>query len=113
MWKAICNVVSRIIFLLILHKVFKSFPVNSVLFISVDCQWEEWNEWDSSQCSAPCGGKREGRIRIKQAFDGQDCSGDDTEERQCDVQDCQGYLLSLTNSLNNILALNCQDRFVK
>ena len=60
------------------------------MFVLVACQWDEWNEWDSSQCSTPCAGKKETRNRIKKTFNGQDCSGADTEERQCSVQDCKG-----------------------
>ena len=62
-------------------------------FILVDCQWGEWNAWDSSQCLAPCAGKTETRSRIKKQElqdGGQDCSGSDTEERQCNIQDCKG-----------------------
>ena len=72
-----------------------------MLIVLVACQWDEWNEWDSSQCAAPCAGKKETRNRIKKTFNGQDCSGDDKEERQCSVQDCKGKqgVLYVTNIL--------------
>nr|DBA25392.1 TPA: hypothetical protein GDO54_012926 [Pyxicephalus adspersus] len=56
---------------------------------NVDCQWSEWSEW--TPCSVTCGtGVQTSQRRHKQLrlYDGKECEGSATRQRDCDLPDC-------------------------
>lgn len=55
----------------------------------IDCEWDEWGEWDT--CSKTCGGGEQSRsrlIKVREAFGGVPCPGNSTEVRPCAEDDC-------------------------
>ena len=57
----------------------------------VDCQW---GNWIHGECSKTCGGgvQTNQRKKITEAlFGGEECVGDATEEKECNVQECCEY----------------------
>ena len=58
-------------------------------FFLVDCQWNEWNSWES--CSVSCGGSIQARTRSKKfekQFGGLECEGEPTESQTCGCYPC-------------------------
>ena len=57
----------------------------------VDCQW---GNWIHGECSKTCGGgvQTNQRKKITEAlFGGEECVGEATEEKECNVQECCEY----------------------
>ena len=58
-----------------------------------NCTWDEFGHW--GLCSLSCGGGVQSRTRgIKQreAYGGEQCNGNATETRECNVAACKGTL---------------------
>ena len=56
---------------------------------SVDCEWNNWHEWE--QCSKSCGGgitSRTRNIRQYAQLGGEECVGDAFQTKECNKQDC-------------------------
>ena len=69
----------------------------------VDCQW---GNWIHGECSKTCGGgvQTNQREKITEAlFGGEECVGESTEEKECNVQECCEYNLCLKAFLNLII----------
>ena len=63
----------------------------SGLYISENCEWNEYGDW--SECSATCGGGTHYRERTKKQeaeHGGQNCTGDAREEAACNTHNCAG-----------------------
>ena len=76
------------------------------MFIPVDCEWDEFGDWNP--CNVTCGGGTEFRgrtIRTQAQYGGQECLGKAIEKKQCNVHGCPGteYLIYITNYLYNII----------
>ena len=59
----------------------------NILYI-VDCQW---GNWIHGECSKTCGGGVQTNHREKiteELFGGDPCQGEETEEMECNVQEC-------------------------
>ena len=57
----------------------------------VDCAWDAWIQWES--CSKSCGGGNQERTRsidIPPANGGYNCTGINTESRDCNTHNCPG-----------------------
>jgi len=55
----------------------------------IDCEWDEWSEWDT--CSLTCGGGMTARVRnikVYPQFGGQICQGQAAEMNVCNNQTC-------------------------
>ena len=55
----------------------------------MDCQWGDFGEW--SQCSATCAGGTQSRsrdVKMSESNGGQSCSGQKTEQKDCNTQPC-------------------------
>lgn len=81
-----------------------------ILFYLVDGVWEGWTEWNT--CSATCGLGQQQRYRVCMYPDsnceGDACSGDDTQTRDCLVESCEeGVCMSLFNEMYNFYFVNC------
>jgi len=60
----------------------------------VDCQW---GNWIHGECSKTCGGgvQINQRKKITEAlFGGEECVGDATEEKECNVQECSSLIVT-------------------
>ena len=58
---------------------------------AVDCEWNEFGDW--SPCNQTCDGGtqfRERTVRVAGENGGNECIGDDREERACNVHNCAG-----------------------
>ena len=58
---------------------------------AVDCECNEFGDW--SPCDQNCGGGtqfRERTVRVAGENGGNECIGDDREERACNVHNCAG-----------------------
>ena len=58
-----------------------------------NCTWDEFGHW--GLCSLSCGGGVQSRTRgIKQreAYGGEQCNGNSTETRECNVAACKGTI---------------------
>ncbi len=81
---------------------------NKTYVSSVDCEWNEINEW--SVCSQTCGGGGKSRtrsIKIQQSNGGNACNGEKTETQPCNTNPCPGQcgLLLLLLLLKSLLLL--------
>ena len=79
--------------------VFSQIEKNSTL---VDCQW---GHWIHGECSKTCGGgvQTNQREKITEAlFGGEECVGEATEEKECNVLECCEYHFAW-ESLNVII----------
>ena len=54
------------------------------------CEWSHWSEWSS--CTVTCDGGKQVRSRVKIPTEhaGDACVGDDSEERDCNTDPCNG-----------------------
>ncbi|CAJ1456821.1 unnamed protein product [Effrenium voratum] len=69
---------------LLYEKKYCSFPT-----CPVDCEWLDWTDW--SVCTVSCASGTSGRSRVVKtasAYGGKDCTGDTSQQRQCDNADC-------------------------
>lgn len=67
------------------------FSFSNSLQISVNCEFDEWEEW--TQCTATCNGGTRFRtrgIKVAAAYGGAECDGDIKEEETCNNQPCPG-----------------------
>ena len=67
------------------------FSFSNFLQISVNCEFDEWEEW--TQCTATCNGGTRFRtrgIKVAAAYGGAECDGDIKEEETCNNQPCPG-----------------------
>ena len=67
------------------------FSFSNSLQISVNCEFDEWEEW--TQCTATCNGGTRFRtrgIKVAAAYGGAECDGDVKEEETCNNQPCPG-----------------------
>ena len=81
---------------------FKTFILHRYVFLSstesifsysilVDCKWDNYGEWSS--CSKTCGGGKQTRTRTKirdKAQGGEECTGTNTDARDCNTEACPG-----------------------
>lgn len=54
-----------------------------------DCEWDLYGDW--SECDKPCGGGTEFRERVVKSeakYGGENCTGEEREEKQCNVHNC-------------------------
>ena len=70
----------------------KCFLISEVLkyFYTVDCEWNEWNNW--SVCSKTCntGSRTRSRTKTDALHGGSECSGDKDENQSCNTDECPG-----------------------
>ena len=68
--------------------------------LPVDCEWEEWSDWQA--CSLTCGGGEQQRTRgtLGPLYGGAECTGDTQGTQPCNTLHCPGGLLSLLLNLN-------------
>ena len=64
------------------------FPIE--FFVSVNCIWSNWSNWDS--CSKSCGNGIRTRSRSKTVLEkyGGSCSGQASNSQSCIIKDCPG-----------------------
>ena len=70
--------------------------ISSICFIQGNCTWEEFGHWDS--CSKTCGGGEQSRtrgIKEREAYGGEECTGESTEIRECNTAGCLGISYDL------------------
>ena len=68
---------------------------------TIATEWQEWGDW--SQCSVSCGKGAEIRARACSQPDvagSQICSGDLTETRECNLDECTGGNQSIISTIN-------------
>ena len=61
-----------------------------VLFITVDCEWEDWQ---IGGCSKTCGGGTRTNtrgVKITAAHGGDECSGSSNITESCNIMECPG-----------------------
>ena len=79
--------------MVILQNLVWIFHVDFVLWISVDCEWEEWKE---GECSNECGGGLRTNTRVvkqKAENGGMECSGYSNVTELCNTEHCPGNFL--------------------
>ena len=56
--------------------------------ISVDCVWDDWEEWQ--ECSVTCGGgtKKRDRVPIGPFYGGSECQGSTEDDDGCKPDPC-------------------------
>ena len=67
------------------------FSFSNSLQISVNCEFDEWEEW--TQCTTSCNGGTRFRtrgIKVAAVHGGAECEGDSKEEETCNDQLCPG-----------------------
>ena len=66
----------------------KIFP--NEIFVSVDCIWSSWSNWNF--CSKSCGNGIRTRSRSKTQLEknGGSCSGQGSDSQSCTIKDCPG-----------------------
>ena len=65
-----------------------------LIFILVDCVWNEYGEWSS--CTKTCGGGTRFRSRSKHIEDsngGDKCTGSERQDEDCNNDECIGILV--------------------
>merc|ERR1712029_656821 len=84
-------------------------------YCPIDCEWGEWGEY--SQCYPECGNGTATRQRVHTIlaqYGGANCTGDEQEERECNlmedleakVLEYQGTILNLSQQINNAQSAN-------
>ena len=78
---------------------YRTQPLRSIqlFFFLVDCQWNEWNPWES--CPVSCGGSIQARTRSKKfekQFGGLECEGESTEAQTCGCYPCPSKISTST-----------------
>ena len=69
-------------------------------FISVDCVWDEWSEWQPCNVSCGNGAQRRTRSRKPERFGGTPCYGADSDWQDCNPRHCP--------SMSYIILFSCQ-----
>ena len=79
-------------------------PVSIVL---VDGAWSQWGNWTA--CSSTCGGGKQFRVRICEyptgVPKGNNCTGDSTEEKACNPDQCPGKYIVRNTQTESIYCL--------
>ena len=69
------------------------------MVLKVNCQWAEWEAWQT--CSHTCGDGSQSRTRTKEQqaqHGGSDCEGSDTESQACNIKSCPSKKILALNS---------------
>ena len=76
-------------------------------FTVVNCEWAEWEEWQS--CNPSCGDGTQTRTRTKAEtaqHGGTDCDGSDTDTQDCNAKPCPSEYMFSPNHDSAFVTIN-------